>query len=197
MFLTKFFNKILPKKLGNRVAIYYENWIIPPQNESLIELKRKEFKEKTKFLDPKILYSLSEEEKNDLRDNGYFVDLDKKTIDKINFFKLTQNRHFGKYRIQTTNYNFAIYNTRYYYVDQEHITFYGDPQYFNKMWRKRTPTKRRFLKILILVVVIYIHYFYKLKRHQEMREKSKKYNEMADKIEKMRINMREEKLSNN
>jgi hypothetical protein len=42
---------------------FYENWIMPPQNESLIELKRREFKEKTKYLDPKILYQLSDEEK--------------------------------------------------------------------------------------------------------------------------------------
>lgn len=42
---------------------FYENWIIPPQNESLMELKRREFKEKTKYLDPKELYRLTEEEK--------------------------------------------------------------------------------------------------------------------------------------
>jgi len=42
----------------------YEGWILPPNNVSLFELKKRELKEKTKYLDPKILYTLSEEEKN-------------------------------------------------------------------------------------------------------------------------------------
>ena len=55
-------------KIVNRIAIFYENWMIPPQNESLIELKKREFRERTKYLQPKILYTLSEEEKKDLKE---------------------------------------------------------------------------------------------------------------------------------
>ena len=54
---------MLKDKLINKIYNFYENWIIPPQNESLIELKRREFKERTKYLNPKILYTLSIEEK--------------------------------------------------------------------------------------------------------------------------------------
>lgn len=43
---------------------FYENWIIPPHNELLLELKKREFKERTKYLDPKIFYTLSQDEKN-------------------------------------------------------------------------------------------------------------------------------------
>lgn len=50
---------------------FYENWVIPPQNETLLELKRREFKERTKYLDPKLLYTLSKEEKQ----GNYFFDL--------------------------------------------------------------------------------------------------------------------------
>jgi hypothetical protein len=49
--------------LITKLYYFYENYIIPPQNESLLQLKRREFKERTKYLKPKVLYSLSEEEK--------------------------------------------------------------------------------------------------------------------------------------
>ena len=49
--------------LTKRIYRFYENWILPPQNESLVELKRREFREKTKYLDPKVLYTLTDEEK--------------------------------------------------------------------------------------------------------------------------------------
>jgi hypothetical protein len=50
-------------KLQPRILNFYENWIIPPQNESLLELKRREFREKTKYLKPEIFYGLTEQEK--------------------------------------------------------------------------------------------------------------------------------------
>ena len=52
------------------MAMSYEDWVIPLQNESMIEIKRKEFKERTKYLDPKVLHSLTEEERADSRNRG-------------------------------------------------------------------------------------------------------------------------------
>lgn len=47
----------------SRLINFYENWILPPQNETLLELKKREFREKTKYLKPEVFYGLSEEEK--------------------------------------------------------------------------------------------------------------------------------------
>jgi len=54
----------LRNKFMSKYINIYEGWILPPNNVSLFELKKRELKEKTKYLDPKILYTLSEEEKN-------------------------------------------------------------------------------------------------------------------------------------
>jgi hypothetical protein len=56
-------NFIKEKFFINKFYYFYENYIIPPQNESLLQLKKREFRERTKYLKPKMLYSLSEEEK--------------------------------------------------------------------------------------------------------------------------------------
>ena len=50
-------------KIMNRIVYFYEGWILPPHNESLLSAKKRELKEKTKYLDPKVLYTLNEEEK--------------------------------------------------------------------------------------------------------------------------------------
>ena len=174
--MSKFIlQKFIPQKLGNRLAMSYENWIIPPQNESLIEIKRKEFKERTKYLEPKILYSLSAEEKDDLRIQGYFVDLDKKALSDIKSFKLSLNRHFGQYRLLEKNYNFSIYNTKYYYMDQNCLNFQGDPDFFIKMWRVRTPVKRNLLTLFKVLLAVYLHYIYKSRRHRKKRKEMKKF----------------------
>ncbi len=60
MKLLSFKNKF---NLKSRIIHFYENWILPPQNESLIELKKREFREKTKYLKPEVFYALTEEEK--------------------------------------------------------------------------------------------------------------------------------------
>lgn len=176
--MLKFINsKIVPKKLGNTFAMLYENWIIPPQNESLIEIKRKEFRERTKYLDPKILYTLNEEEKNDLRNQGYFVDLNEKTIKEIKNFKLTYNRHLGKYNPLPWYYNFAAYNTKYYYNDQNTTNFYGDPQFQAKIWRNRSRIKKKFAYLIIGYIIFYIYYRYRLNLHNKARKYAKKIAE--------------------
>jgi hypothetical protein len=145
-------------KLSRKLYLFYENWIIPPQNETLLEAKRREFKERTKYLNPKILYNLSEEEKTELRDAGYFVDLNNKTISEIKNFKITINRHEGKYKIQSFYYNFSLYNTKYYYTDQEIGLFRGDPQFNNKLWRFRSKIKKFLLYFLAIYIFVVIHY---------------------------------------
>ena len=91
--LKYYTQKLIPEKFGNKLAMIYENWFIPPQNESLIEIKRKEFKERTKYLDPQVLYTLSEEEKSELRNQGYYVDLNEKTFLELKNFKLSFKDH--------------------------------------------------------------------------------------------------------
>lgn len=163
----------LQGKFSNRMYLFYENWIIPPQNETLLELKRREFKERTKYLDPKILYNLSEEEKRELRESGYFVDLDNKTIREIKNFKISNNRHMGKYRIQDFYYNFSLYNTKYYYMDQQIGLFQGDPNFLNKAWRFRSKMKRFLLFAFVSSILIWINYHRNRKRHIEIRRKIK------------------------
>jgi len=165
--------KIMPDKLGNKLAMLYENYFILPQNETLIELKRKEFKEKTKYLDPKVLYTLTDEEKGELRNQGYFVDLSEKTVKDIKEFKLSYNRHLRKYNPAEWYNNFAIQNTKYYYTDQHHHLFWGDPHYFRKMWRNRTRPKFLLFKLVAGYIVLYIYYKYSLKRHINTRKKIK------------------------
>jgi len=168
-----YFNKLIPQKLGNRIAMLYEDWVIPPQNESLIEIKRKEFKERTKYLDPKVLYSLTEEEKADLRNEGYFVDLNEKTLNQIKNFKLSHNRHTDKYNLNSQYYNFAMYNTKYYYVDQNYENFQGDPMFYNKIWRPRYKVKKIIARLLFIFVFIWCYYKYNLKRHIRTRKNLK------------------------
>ena len=156
-------------KLYHRSYIFYENWIIPPQNETLLELKRREFKEKTKYLDPKVLYNLSEDEKKDLRDSGYFVDLDNKTLRDIKNFKISFNRHEGKYRIKNFYYNFSLYNTKYYYMDQQVGLFQGDPQFLNKIWRYRSRIKKLIVFYMWFTFFAYINYEYIRRKHIKIR----------------------------
>lgn len=160
-------------KFSNKVYLFYENWIIPPQNETLLELKRREFRERTKYLDPKILYNLSEEEKRDLRESGYFVDLDNKTINDIKNFKVSNNRHLGKYRIQDFYYNFSLYNTKYYYMDQQTSLFQGDPDFLNKVWRFRSKIKTFLLYMLLSFILTWINYHMNRRRYIDIRKKIK------------------------
>jgi len=168
---------LIPNKIGNKLAMLYENWIIPPQNESLIEIKRREFREKVKYLDPKVLYTLSEEEKSELRLQGYYVDLDEKTISEIKNFKLKINRHLNKYNMDVWNNNFAIYNTKYYYTDQNHHHFWGDPNYFKKIWRNRTRFKFKLSLVVIGYMLFYAYYKYRLNHHINTRKMIKKMAE--------------------
>jgi hypothetical protein len=178
-YIKSILNKIILKtpfnslnnKLSRKLYLFYENWIIPPQNETLLEAKRREFKERTKYLDPKILYNLSEEEKTELRDAGYFVDLNNKTISDIKNFKITLNRHEGKYKIQNFYYNFSLYNTKYYYTDQEIGLFRGDPQFNNKLWRFRSKIKKFCLYLIATYIFVVIHYYYMRNYYRNIRNR--------------------------
>lgn len=184
--LTKINSKLINitskinSKLSNKIYHFYENWIIPPQNETLLELKRREFKERTKYLDPKILYNLSEQEKNELRDSGYFVDLDNKTIREIKNFKISNNRHQGKYRIQDFYYNFSLYNTKYYYMDQQTSLFHGDPNYLNKVWRFRSKFKKFLLFAFISFLLTWINYHKNRRLYIDVRQKIKNNDTSID-----------------
>lgn len=157
------------KTISRKLYLNYENWIIPPQNETLLEAKRREFKERTKYLNPKILYNLTEEEKTELRDGGYFVDLNNKTIKEIKNFKISVNRHEGKYKIMNFYYNFSLYNTKYYYTDQEIGLFRGDPQFNNKLWRFRSKIKKFVLYLISLYFFALIHYYYMRRYYIDIR----------------------------
>lgn len=184
-------DNFLIKKISNKLNLicsniqrkgylFYENWIVPPQNETLLELKRREFRERTKYLDPKILYNLSEEEKSELRDNGYFVDLDKKTIDQIKNFKITLNRHEGKYKIGNFYYNFDLYNTKYYYMDQQVGLFHGDPDFLNKIWRFRSGIKYFILYYSFFLFLFWINYHIIRRRYVTIRQKIKNQDKTID-----------------
>jgi hypothetical protein len=157
------------QKVIDRVYSFYENWVIPPQNESLLELKRREFKEKTKYLNPKILYTLSAEEKKDLRDQGYYVDINEKTIKELKNFRIRWNRHEGKYNIQTPNYNTALYQTKYYYSDQKIYNFMGDPDFYNKLWKMRSRIKPYIGWGIVGYGYLYLWYYIGLQQHQAAR----------------------------
>jgi uncharacterized protein (DUF608 family) len=80
-----------------------------------------------------LLYSLSEEEKkvkfnltSEFREQGYIVDLNETTMNQLKEFKLSYNRHNGKYDTERPNYNYALYNTKYYYADQNLSIFKGE-----------------------------------------------------------------------
>jgi hypothetical protein len=172
--LKYYTGKLIPEKFGNKLAMFYENWFIPPQNESLIEIKRKEFKERTRYLDPKILYTLTDEEKSDLRNQGYYVDLNEKTLKDLKDFKLSYNRHLGKYNLTEWYNNFAYHNTKSYYTDQNHQVFWGDPNYYRKMWRNRTFTKYKIICFCTAYLALYGYYKMRLKEHTANRKKVKK-----------------------
>jgi len=172
--------QIVQTKFSNRIYLFYENWIIPPQNETLLELKRREFKERTKYLDPKILYNLTEEEKNELRGCGYFVDLDNQTIKELNSFKISNNRHFGKYRIQDFYYNFSVYNQKYYYMDQQSNLFRGDPNFFNKIWRFRSRMKKFLYFMFCSFILTWLNYQLNRRRNIEIRNKIKNNDSSID-----------------
>lgn len=112
-----------------------------------------------------------------MRQDGYFVDLDPKTIQQIKNFKISFNRHEGKYRILSPNYNYASYNTKYYYADQNINLFYGDPDVLNKAWRRRTNVKRKIFTIVFIMLFIWVHYKYNLKQHRLKRQWNIKNNE--------------------
>lgn len=142
-----------------KLYYWYESYMIPPQQISLLELKRKEFKEKTKYLDLKILYNMSDEEKEYLRSKGYCVDLGKDSINKLKKFKLTSNRHEGRYKSAHKNFNMAVFKDRY-YVDQDYFKFVGDPNFRAKTYRARTRTKLILGISTSFLLISYINYIW-------------------------------------
>lgn len=161
----------------------YEQWILPPQNISLLELKKKEFKERTKYLDLKVLYNLSDEEKSELRQKGYFVDLDEKSIHQIQNFNLTYNRHQNRYQIMKRYYNMAIFNDNY-YRDQFTYKFEGDPQYQAKLFRARIRPKRNFFYAFCFFILMQINYRYVSNIIVDSRKSSKEIQDSLKKASK-------------
>lgn len=147
--------KILNKKFVINCYKFYERMVLPPQNMSLLELKRKEFIEKTKYLDLKVLYNLSEEEKNELRSKGYIVDINPKTIRTLHDFKISYNRHEGMYNNQRENYNMAIKSDSYY--NDQLSTGLNDYNYERKKVRSRLRIKLLAIKISLLATIIYLY----------------------------------------
>ncbi len=148
----------MKQRFINKIYKFYELSILPPQNITLLELKRKEFKEKSKYLlDLKTLYNLTNEEKNNLRSQGYFVDLSEETIKDIKNFKLSYNRHEGRYLIGNRYYNFDIFNDKY-YLDQYYLNYEGDPEHISKLYRARVRVKKMLLYCLIFFLVANINY---------------------------------------
>lgn len=147
----------------------YERIIIPPQNISLLELKRQEFKEKTKYLDLKILYSLSEEEKTELRNKGYFVDINPKTINYIKNFSISKNRHQGRYCVGRKNYNMAILADNY-YVDQNYQIADTDPDYEKKINKPRIRVKKWLGIFIAFSIFSYINYYAVSPKLNELRK---------------------------
>lgn len=145
--------------LIKRIYYFYESYIIPPQQISLLELKRKEFLEKSKYLDLKTLYNISDEEKEYLKSKGYYVDLSKDTTTSLKNFKISSNRHEGRYKSAHNNFNMAVFKDRY-YVDQDYFKFMGDPNYRAKIYRARTRTKLILGVTTLFACITWINYYW-------------------------------------
>jgi hypothetical protein len=74
------------------------------------------------------------------------------------------------------NFNQAIYNTKYYYVDQNLYLFRGDYNYMNKLWRSRSRTKKYITFCITGYILLYLHYKYALKNHIKDRNYVMKMN---------------------
>ena len=146
------------RNIIHKIYSFYKNWVIPPHNETLLEVKRKEFKEKTKYLDMKTLYNLSDQEKIDLRLQGYFVDLSEKTLKDIHKFNISYNRHETRYLIASRNYNYDIIKDSY-YQDQYYFHYQSDPEFNAKIYRPRIRVKRHLLNFSAFMIVAYINYY--------------------------------------
>lgn len=171
----------MKRKIINTIYKIYELSILPPQNVSLLELKRKEFKEKTKYLDMKLLYNLTEDEKNDLRLKGYYVDLTEETIKNIHNFNLSYNRHEERYLILSRYYNFDKFADAY-YVDQYIENYHGDPEFNGKLYRTRVRVKKRIMYFSLLFFLIFVNYLISERYIYKQRMRSIKYysNENSD-----------------
>jgi hypothetical protein len=169
------------QKIVDWIYSFYENWVIPPQNETLLELKRREFKEKTKYLNPKLLYTLTPEEKKELREQGYYVDINEKTINELKSFRVRWDRHEGRYKSHTPNYNYAIYQTKYYYNDQKLLNFEGDPDFYKKLWKMRSRIKPYLAWAIVIYGFLNVNYYYNLKQHQYARKLNIEYRNQQKK----------------
>ena len=167
------YNKQTLLKYKQRIVSFiyrkYESNYLPPQNITLLDLKKKEFKEKTKYLDLKILYNLTKEEKESLKSQGYFVDLSESTIKEIKNFKLTSDRHKNRYYTFDNNYNLTLYCNEYYH-DQNLNYVLGDPEYHNKISRPRTQIRRTLFFLSINAFIFFIMYHINSRHIRSKRE---------------------------
>ena len=109
-----------------------------------------------------------------MREQGYFVDLNEKNLIELKNFKISLNRHKGKYDSTIHNSNYALYNTKYYYVDQNINIFKGDPDFYNKLWKLRSRIKPYLASGIGLLIILNINFKIRLKKHQNARKFNKK-----------------------
>lgn len=165
------------------IYLIYERIIIPPQNISLLELKKIEFKEKTKYLNLSTLYNLNEDEIKELKQKGYIVDLKPNSIEKINNFKLSYNRHKSRYCVMRKSYNQAIISDSY-YVDQMHHIAQTDYQYEYKINKTRIRVKRAIGICVFGFLFLHFNNWYITKKVAKLREQAeiinKRFGESKD-----------------
>lgn len=147
-------SKIKSFNLKESIVNYYETYVLPNQSIDMLTLKRREFKEKTKYLNIKELNNMTEEEKKDLRAKGYFVDLTDDTIRKIKQFNLTYDRHKGRYNIFMPNYNRDFFQDNYNFTHKEYMI--QDYNYKSKYRRFNFLFSKFFKFCFIFALIIYI-----------------------------------------
>lgn len=177
LFKISLFRLFLKEKKNKFIFSLYKLYesILPPQNITLLELKRKEFKERTKYLDLKILYNLTEEEKKELRKKGYYVDLSDATLKKLSKFSISTNRHQNRYCVMRKGYNDAIISD-YYYTDQLLNLAGTDYQFEKKTWGRRYRIKRFIGFSFFAYIYCTLYYYYKSSKLPTLREESYKLN---------------------
>ncbi len=74
-----------------------------------------------------------------------------------------------------------VYQTKYYYGDQEENLFLGDEYFNRKMWKRRSPFKRYSSYLAIFICFVYLHSIYYEKKHIRLRNYHRKlYEENFD-----------------
>jgi hypothetical protein len=100
-------------------------------------------------------------------------------MNQLKEFKLSYNRHKGKYDAERPNYNYALYNTKYYYADQNLNIFKGDTDFMYKAWRTRSRVKYYIGVFTCLFIFLKVQHIYGTKRHRYARDLNERFNAKA------------------